>query len=168
MPNVLDYPETPTATGTGVQQVQSRLDGEHHQLGSVTGVQFDHRPGDVGAYGVRTDHQLLGDLLVGRSGGDPRHQLTLTVGEAPDLRMRPDSGSAVAEVLDHPPGDRGPEQRPTVGDDPDRVEQSDRICVLGALMPVLGAVVAGNGYGWGTWKTVFTQGPSRRSTVLGR
>ena len=29
----------------------------------------------------------------------------------------------------------------------------------GALMMVLGAIVAGNGYGWGTWKTVFTQGP---------
>ena len=32
----------------------------------------------------------------------------------------------------------------------------------GALMMVLGAIIAGNGYGWGTWKTVFTQGPSRR------
>ena len=31
----------------------------------------------------------------------------------------------------------------------------------GALMMVLGAIVAGNGYGWGTWKTMFTQGPSR-------
>jgi ABC-2 type transport system permease protein len=37
----------------------------------------------------------------------------------------------------------------------------------GALMMVLGAIVAGNGYGWGTWKTVFTQGPSRRSVVSG-
>jgi ABC-2 type transport system permease protein len=37
----------------------------------------------------------------------------------------------------------------------------------GALMLVLGAIVAGNGYGWGTWKTVFTQGPSRPSAVLG-
>jgi ABC-type transport system involved in multi-copper enzyme maturation permease subunit len=37
----------------------------------------------------------------------------------------------------------------------------------GALMLVLGALVAGNGYGWGTWKTVFTQGPSRSSVVLG-
>ena len=37
----------------------------------------------------------------------------------------------------------------------------------GALMMVLGAIVAGNGYGWGTWKTVFTQGPSRRSVVTG-
>ena len=37
----------------------------------------------------------------------------------------------------------------------------------GALMMVLGAIVAGNGYGWGTWKTAFTQGPSRTSTVLG-
>ena len=37
----------------------------------------------------------------------------------------------------------------------------------GALMMMLGAIVAGNGYGWGTWKTVFTQGPSRRSVVTG-
>jgi ABC-2 type transport system permease protein len=37
----------------------------------------------------------------------------------------------------------------------------------GALMMVLGAIVAGNGYGWGTWKTAYTQGPSRQSTVLG-
>lgn len=37
----------------------------------------------------------------------------------------------------------------------------------GAIMMVLGAIVAGNGYGWGTWKTVFTQAPSRSRTVLG-
>lgn len=37
----------------------------------------------------------------------------------------------------------------------------------GAIMMVLGAIVAGNGYGWGTWKTAFTQGPSRGATVLG-
>jgi ABC-2 type transport system permease protein len=37
----------------------------------------------------------------------------------------------------------------------------------GAIMMVLGAIVAGNGYGWGTWKTVFTQAPSRTSTLLG-
>ena len=37
----------------------------------------------------------------------------------------------------------------------------------GALAMVLGAIVAGNGYGWGTWKTVFTQGPSRTSSVGG-
>ncbi|WP_262849702.1 ABC transporter permease [Mumia quercus] len=37
----------------------------------------------------------------------------------------------------------------------------------GALALVLGAIVAGNGYGWGTWKTVFTQGPSRTATVGG-
>ena len=36
----------------------------------------------------------------------------------------------------------------------------------GALMMVLGALVAGNGYGWGTWKTVFTQGPSRGASVV--
>jgi ABC-type transport system involved in multi-copper enzyme maturation permease subunit len=37
----------------------------------------------------------------------------------------------------------------------------------GAIMMVLGAIAAGNGYGWGTWKTVFTQGPSRTATVAG-
>lgn len=37
----------------------------------------------------------------------------------------------------------------------------------GALMMVLGAIVAGNGYGWGTWKTIFTQGPSRVATMTG-
>ncbi|WP_342214818.1 ABC transporter permease [Nocardia abscessus] len=35
----------------------------------------------------------------------------------------------------------------------------------GALMLVLGALTAGSGYGWGTWKTVFTQGPSRVQAV---
>jgi ABC-2 type transport system permease protein len=37
----------------------------------------------------------------------------------------------------------------------------------GALMLVLGALVAGSGYGWGTWKTVLTQGPARRAAVVG-
>ena len=37
----------------------------------------------------------------------------------------------------------------------------------GALMMLLGAIVAGNGYGWGTWKTVLTQGPARRSVFAG-
>jgi ABC-type transport system involved in multi-copper enzyme maturation permease subunit len=37
----------------------------------------------------------------------------------------------------------------------------------GALMMVLGAIVAGNGYGWGTWKTALTQGPSRLAVVVG-
>lgn len=37
----------------------------------------------------------------------------------------------------------------------------------GALMVVLGALVAGSGYGWGTWKSVLTQGPSRTSAVVG-
>lgn len=37
----------------------------------------------------------------------------------------------------------------------------------GALMLVLGALVVGSGYGWGSWKTVFTQGPSRRAVVGG-
>ncbi|WP_069165924.1 hypothetical protein [Nocardia altamirensis] len=37
----------------------------------------------------------------------------------------------------------------------------------GALMLVLGALATGSGYGWGTWKTVFTQGPSRIAAVGG-
>jgi len=37
----------------------------------------------------------------------------------------------------------------------------------GALMMLLGAIVAGNSYGWGTWKTVLTQGPARRSVFAG-
>ena len=37
----------------------------------------------------------------------------------------------------------------------------------GALAMVIGALAAGNGFGWGTWKTVFTQGPSRLATVAG-
>lgn len=36
----------------------------------------------------------------------------------------------------------------------------------GALMLVLGAMVAGSGYGWGTWKTAYTSG-LRRTTVAG-
>lgn len=37
----------------------------------------------------------------------------------------------------------------------------------GALMIVLGAMTAGNGYGWGTWKTVYTQGPRRVVVAAG-
>ncbi|WP_040802908.1 ABC transporter permease subunit [Nocardia concava] len=36
----------------------------------------------------------------------------------------------------------------------------------GALMLVLGALAVGSGYGWGSWKTALTQGPSRVN-VLG-
>ncbi len=36
----------------------------------------------------------------------------------------------------------------------------------GALVLILGAVAIGSGYGWGTWKTVFTTGP-RRVTAMG-
>lgn len=35
----------------------------------------------------------------------------------------------------------------------------------GALMLILGALTVGSGYGWGTWKTTFTQGPSRVQAV---
>lgn len=36
----------------------------------------------------------------------------------------------------------------------------------GALVLILGALAVGSGYGWGTWKTVFTTGP-RRTAALG-
>jgi hypothetical protein len=36
----------------------------------------------------------------------------------------------------------------------------------GAIMMILGALAAGSGFGWGTWKTAFTQGP-RRLTAFG-
>ncbi|WP_067820340.1 ABC transporter permease subunit [Nocardia inohanensis] len=37
----------------------------------------------------------------------------------------------------------------------------------GALMLVLGALATGSGYGWGTWKTVLSQGPSRAAAAGG-
>ncbi|MEV0157933.1 ABC transporter permease [Micromonospora sp. NPDC050686] len=37
----------------------------------------------------------------------------------------------------------------------------------GAILLILGALAVGSGFGWGTWKTVFTQGPSRASTYGG-
>lgn len=37
----------------------------------------------------------------------------------------------------------------------------------GALLMILGALTVGSGYGWGTWKTVFTTGPRRISALGG-
>ncbi|TDD67213.1 ABC transporter permease [Jiangella aurantiaca] len=37
----------------------------------------------------------------------------------------------------------------------------------GAIMFILGALAAGSGFGWGTWKTVLTQGPGRLSAFGG-
>jgi ABC-2 type transport system permease protein len=37
----------------------------------------------------------------------------------------------------------------------------------GAILMILGALAAGSGYGWGTWKTVLTQGPGRSAAVGG-
>jgi ABC-2 type transport system permease protein len=37
----------------------------------------------------------------------------------------------------------------------------------GAILLILGALAAGSGYGWGTWKTVLTQGPSRTAVYGG-
>lgn len=37
----------------------------------------------------------------------------------------------------------------------------------GAIMLILGGLAVGSGYGWGTWKTVFTQGPSRLAAFGG-
>jgi ABC-2 type transport system permease protein len=37
----------------------------------------------------------------------------------------------------------------------------------GALVLILGALAVGSGYGWGTWKTVFTTGPRRGAAIGG-
>jgi ABC-2 type transport system permease protein len=37
----------------------------------------------------------------------------------------------------------------------------------GAILLSLGALAAGSGYGWGTWKAAFTQGPRRLSVTAG-
>jgi ABC-2 type transport system permease protein len=37
----------------------------------------------------------------------------------------------------------------------------------GALVMIMAALAVGSGYGWGTWKTVFTQGPSRGAAFAG-
>jgi ABC-2 type transport system permease protein len=37
----------------------------------------------------------------------------------------------------------------------------------GAILLILGALTVGSGYGWGTWKTVFTQGPGRATVFAG-
>ncbi|GAA2116623.1 ABC transporter permease subunit [Actinomadura alba] len=37
----------------------------------------------------------------------------------------------------------------------------------GAIMLTLGALAAGSGYGWGTWKTAFSQGPGRLTVTAG-
>ncbi|MEV4510777.1 ABC transporter permease [Dactylosporangium sp. NPDC049525] len=37
----------------------------------------------------------------------------------------------------------------------------------GAILLILGALAAGSGYGWGTWKTVLTVAPSRLSALRG-
>jgi ABC-2 type transport system permease protein len=37
----------------------------------------------------------------------------------------------------------------------------------GAIILTLGALAAGSGYGWGTWKTALTQGPGRLSVAGG-
>ena len=37
----------------------------------------------------------------------------------------------------------------------------------GAIIFTLGALAAGSGYGWGTWKTALTQGPSRLAVAGG-
>lgn len=39
---------------------------------------------------------------------------------------------------------------------------------LGALMLILGVLMVGGEYGWGTWKTLFTQGPSRLAGYAGK
>jgi ABC-type transport system involved in multi-copper enzyme maturation permease subunit len=37
----------------------------------------------------------------------------------------------------------------------------------GAILMILGALAVGSGFGWGTWKTVLTQGPGRGTAFCG-
>ncbi|HZB51435.1 MAG TPA: ABC transporter permease, partial [Mycobacteriales bacterium] len=37
----------------------------------------------------------------------------------------------------------------------------------GAIVMILGSLAVGSGYGWGTWKTVLTQGPGRLAAFGG-
>ncbi|MEV0810541.1 ABC transporter permease subunit [Micromonospora sp. NPDC050200] len=39
---------------------------------------------------------------------------------------------------------------------------------LGAIVLILGVLVVGGEYGWGTWKTVLSQGPSRLEVYAGK
>ncbi|GAB3082478.1 ABC transporter permease [Micromonospora schwarzwaldensis] len=39
---------------------------------------------------------------------------------------------------------------------------------LGAILLILGVLTVGGEYGWGTWKTVLTQGPSRLEVYAGK
>ncbi|MDG4785565.1 ABC transporter permease [Micromonospora sp. WMMD1102] len=39
---------------------------------------------------------------------------------------------------------------------------------LGAIMLILGVLTVGGEYGWGTWKTLFTQGPPRLAGYAGK
>ncbi|MFC0508506.1 ABC transporter permease [Micromonospora costi] len=39
---------------------------------------------------------------------------------------------------------------------------------LGAIVLILGVLVVGGEYGWGTWKTVLSQGPSRLAVYAGK
>ena len=39
---------------------------------------------------------------------------------------------------------------------------------LGAIVLILGVLTVGGEYGWGTWKTLLTQGPTRLATYAGK
>ena len=39
---------------------------------------------------------------------------------------------------------------------------------LGAIVLILGVLVVGGEYGWGTWKTVLSQGPTRLEVYAGK
>jgi ABC-2 type transport system permease protein len=49
-----------------------------------------------------------------------------------------------------------------------RTVLQDSYLVGGALMLVMGALAVGSEYGWGTFKTMYTQGPGRITTLLGQ
>jgi ABC-type transport system involved in multi-copper enzyme maturation permease subunit len=78
--------------------------------------------------------------------------VTYTIGDSSFSNQGESRADVLASIVPAGVADQLPQGAPLFG---------------GAIMMVLGAIIAGNGYGWGTWKTVFTQGPSRVATMLG-
>jgi hypothetical protein len=71
------------------------------------------------------DDQLGGDLGVGQPAGDQLEDLPLPVGEALEALERVGGAGwgEPGELLDHPAGDRGGQQRVPGGDHPDRADE---------------------------------------------
>lgn len=63
---------------------ESGLVGGDDELGAVVGVEFGHGSVDVGLHGVRADDEVVGDVVVGQSGGDEGEDFPFAVGQSGD------------------------------------------------------------------------------------